>query len=203
MRVVALLVGQVQLGHVQVQAQAGHLVVDLQVDGLVWLDAHHLRGAGGQAHCLSVFGKHLEPVCSGRTLMPAFGGHADSGAGRSARQLIGGAVGVHARAVAVKAARHVVELHADLRAPAGQRLARLQQEGHAVPARVVDEQRHRRKRGAPAAQRREAHAPLVSELGCGHASAAGINPCGTPAGTAACAVSSSPDLPSGTVSSSR
>ena len=69
-----------------------------------------------------------------------------------AHQLVGGAVRV-AHAVAVEAARDVVELHADLRAPARERLARLEQEGHAVPARVVDEQRDRRERGAQAAQR--------------------------------------------------
>jgi hypothetical protein len=73
-------------------------------------------------------------------------------------QLVGGAIEVEAEAVAEQVARHVAELHADLRAPAGQRLARLEQERHAVPARVVDEQRDRRKRRAQAA-RREACSP--------------------------------------------
>ena len=37
-------VGEVEARGVDAQAQPGHLVVDLQVDALVGLDADHLRG---------------------------------------------------------------------------------------------------------------------------------------------------------------
>ena len=39
----ALAVGEVQLGDVQMEAQPGYLVIDLQVDGLIWLDANDLQ----------------------------------------------------------------------------------------------------------------------------------------------------------------
>ena len=58
-----------------------------------------------------------------------------------AHQLVCGAVQVQAKAVPEQIARHMAELDADLCAPAGQRLARLQQKGNAIPARIVDEQR--------------------------------------------------------------
>ena len=68
-----------------------------------------------------------------------------------AHQLIGSAVKVKAQAVTEQVAGHVAELDTDLGAAAGQRLARLEQERHAIPARVVYEQRHRRERRAQAA----------------------------------------------------
>ena len=36
-------VGQIKLGDIQVETQSRHLVVDLEVDGLVGLDANHLQ----------------------------------------------------------------------------------------------------------------------------------------------------------------
>ena len=66
-------------------------------------------------------------------------------------QLVGSAVKVKAQAVTEEVARHVAELDTDLGAAAGQRLARLEQERHAIPARIVYEQRHRRERRAQAA----------------------------------------------------
>ena len=44
--VVARAVGQVERGDVQLQTQAGHLVVDLEVDALVRLDADDLQSCG-------------------------------------------------------------------------------------------------------------------------------------------------------------
>ena len=55
------------------------------------------------------------------------------------------------RRVAEEVAGDVAELDTDLGAPVGQGLAGLEEEGHAVPARVVDEQRDRSKGGAQAA----------------------------------------------------
>mmetsp|Transcript_17395 Transcript_17395/g.52121 ORF Transcript_17395/g.52121 Transcript_17395/m.52121 type:complete len:381 (-) Transcript_17395:766-1908(-) len=104
---VCLVVAEVQPLSVQTETQARHLVVDLQVDALVGLDADH--------------------------------------------QFVGGGVQVSSHLGLVQVARYVAELHPDLRTLAVKRLARLQQERHAVPPRVVDEHRHRAKRGAQAA----------------------------------------------------
>ena len=54
------------------------------------------------------------------------------------------------------------ELHADLRPTCVQRLARLEQEGHTVPARIVDVQRDGCKRGA---QRVLGHCGVVQVAG--------------------------------------
>ena len=62
---------------------------------------------------------------------------------RTPHQLIGGPVQVHAHLVAVQVARDMPELHPDLCSPGVQGLASLEQEGHAIPARVVDEHGHR------------------------------------------------------------
>lgn len=40
--VVSLLVGEVQLCDIQMQAQTWHLVVNFEINSLIWLDAHHL-----------------------------------------------------------------------------------------------------------------------------------------------------------------
>ena len=72
----------------------------------------------------------------------------------AAHQLVGAAVQIHAveaEAVAEEVAGDVAELDADLGAPVRQGLAGLEEEGHAVPARIVDEQRDRSKGGAQAA----------------------------------------------------
>ena len=81
------------------------------------------------------------------------------------RQLIGGTVDIDAHLAAVEVARHMVELHPDLRGLAVHRLAGLEQKGHAVPPGVVDEHRHRRKCGADAARReREIYIYLIFAL---------------------------------------
>lgn len=87
----------------------------------------------------------------------------------STHQFIGGGIQVSAHLGLVQVARYVAELHPDLRTLAVKRLARLQQEGHAVPPRVVDEHRHRAERWAQAAmqastRRLENFAPLLNDM---------------------------------------
>mmetsp|Transcript_8867 Transcript_8867/g.21925 ORF Transcript_8867/g.21925 Transcript_8867/m.21925 type:complete len:358 (-) Transcript_8867:2504-3577(-) len=126
------LVLQVQLGGVQPQPQPRHLIVDLEVDGLLGLDAHD--------------------------------------------QLIGGHVHVGPKLVLVDVAGHVAELHADLRAARVQRLAGLEEEGHAVPARVVDVQRARRVRGRQRALGHRLVVQVAGQLGAVLLGAAAVLP---------------------------
>ena len=105
-------------------------------------------GSTGSFVLTSLLGKEIEKWCSRCAISIGIP------ASTAAYQLVGAAVQIHAvqaEAVAEEVAGDVAELDTDLGAPVGQGLAGLEEEGHAVPARVVDEQRDRSKGGAQAA----------------------------------------------------
>ena len=93
-------------------------------------------GSTGSSVLTSLLGKKIEKWCSRCALSIGIP------ASTAAYQLVGAAVQIHAvqaEAVAEEVAGDVAELDADLGAPVRQGLAGLEEEGHAVPARVVDE----------------------------------------------------------------
>ena len=93
-------------------------------------------GSTGSFVLTSLLGKEIEKWCSRCAISIGLPTSA------AAYQLVGAAVQIHAvqaEAVAEEVAGDVAELDADLGAPVCQGLAGLEEEGHAVPARIVDE----------------------------------------------------------------